>query len=250
MKTYIYKKTKLAELRLDTFVPDSNASGAAIVFFHGSAWVTGSPEQFHPHCKHYASRGLVAMSASYRLNGTTGASPFDCVVDGRSCVRWIKVHAAELGIDPERLVVAGASAGGHVAACTVVMDHINDPNDDLSISTQPCALVLFNPVLDTTDTGWSGGVKQLGDRAEELSIVHHMKPGIPPTLILHGTDDSVTPFANSEHFAELAQANGATCRLIGYEGADHGFFNFEVGDGSAYRETVKATDEFLQQLFS
>lgn len=245
MKTYIYKKTELADLRLDTFSPEGEASGAGIVFFHGSAWVTGSPEQFHPHCRHYASKGMVAMSATYRLNRSTGQSPFDCVVDGRSCVRWIKAHADELGIDPERLVVAGASAGGHVAACTVVMDHINDPDDDLSISTNSCALVLFNPVLDTTHTGWAGGVEQLGDRAEELSVVHHMKHETPPTLIHHGTSDAGTPIANSENFAALAKANGSTCILLSYEGEDHGFFNHGLGDGSAYRKTVKATDEFL-----
>lgn len=248
MQSIVYKETERAVLRLDTFLPQGEASGAAIVFFHGSAWRVGSPEQFHPHCQHYASRGMVAMSASYRLNGSTGDSPFDCVVDGRSCVRWIHAHAGELGIDPLRLVVGGASAGGHVAACTVVMDEINDPEDDLSIPLQPCALVLFNPVLDTTETGWAGGIQQLGDRARELSVVHHMQKPIPPTLIHHGTIDKATPIANSEHFAALAHANHSTCVLHRYEGEGHGFFNHNVNEGACYHKTLQATDEFLATI--
>lgn len=249
MEEIIYKQTEKADLKLFTFRPkDSNCLSPAIVFFHGSAWVTGSPEQFFPHCEHLAKRGFVAMSASYRLNKSTGSSPFDCVIDGRSAVRYIKTHAEELGIDPDRLIVSGASAGGHVAVCTMLMDEINDPEDDLNVSTDCSAFILFNPVLDTTATGWKGGPDQLGDRCRELSPIHHLRKGLPPTVIFHGEEDGATPYANTRDFADKMNEFGDQCEVFSYKGMDHGFFNHGMHDNKPYHDTLSKIDAFLANL--
>ena len=73
---------------------------AAIVFFFGGGWVGGTPKQFFPHCTYLASRGMVAISAEYRVKDRHGVTPLECVLDGKSAVRWVRAHASELGIDP------------------------------------------------------------------------------------------------------------------------------------------------------
>ena len=118
-----YKITPQDTLHLFVFKPDTaNTSKSAIVFFFGGGWVNGNPSQFFEHGKYLASRGMVAFCAEYRIFSKHGTTPFECVEDGKSAVRWIREHADEFGIDPEKIVAAGGSAGGHVAACTSIIE--------------------------------------------------------------------------------------------------------------------------------
>ena len=87
-------------------------------FFHGGGWKDGTPTVFYRHCKYFASRGIVAMSADYRVGRRDGAKPAQCVSDAKSAIRWLRQHAEKLGIDPNRIVASGGSAGGHLAAAT------------------------------------------------------------------------------------------------------------------------------------
>ncbi|MGB2011452.1 MAG: alpha/beta hydrolase, partial [Akkermansiaceae bacterium] len=108
-------------LTLDIFYPDDFKQGQkrpAIVFFFGGGWVGGKPSQFYVQAAYLASRGMVAISASYRTKKSHKVEPSGCVEDGKSAIRYIRKHAAELGIDPDQLAVGGGSAGGHVAAAT------------------------------------------------------------------------------------------------------------------------------------
>lgn len=114
-KSVIYKTVDGVDLKLHLFYPsDSNRSDKmpAIIFFFGGGWNGGSPSQFYPHCKYFASRGMVAMSAEYRVKSVHGTSPRECVKDGKSAIRWIRQHAAQFGIDPNAIVAGGGSAGG------------------------------------------------------------------------------------------------------------------------------------------
>ena len=86
----VYKKTEQGELRLHIFNPvgfSSSDSRPVIVFFFGGGWVNGNPEQFFPHSEYLASRGLVAISAEYRVENNHGTSPIECVKDGKSAIR-------------------------------------------------------------------------------------------------------------------------------------------------------------------
>ncbi|MEM8713895.1 MAG: alpha/beta hydrolase fold domain-containing protein, partial [Planctomycetota bacterium] len=83
-----------------------------------------------------------------------GPRPTTCVEDGKSAVRWIREHAAEIGVDPGRLAAGGGSAGGHVAAAIATVNGFNADQDDLSVSCVPEALVLFNPVFDNGPGGY------------------------------------------------------------------------------------------------
>lgn len=148
---FVYKTVGERKLMLDLDYPPGWKPAdkrPAMVFFFGGGWTQGTPNQFTPQAKYFAKRGLVCVRADYRLRGKDSVQIDKCVEDARSAMRWVRSHAAQLGIDPNRIVAAGGSAGGHLAACTFFAGEINAPNDDQSISPQPNAMVLYNPVLD------------------------------------------------------------------------------------------------------
>lgn len=144
-------------LNLHVFNPEGHQasdSRPAIIFFFGGGWNSGSPSQFHPHCAYLASRGMIAISAEYRVRDFHGTSPQECVLDGKSAVRWVRQNAASLGIDPGKILAGGGSAGGHVAAAAGTLSGYEEPGEDLAVSSRPDALVLFNAVFDNGPTGY------------------------------------------------------------------------------------------------
>ena len=156
-----------------------------------------------------------------------------------------------MGIDPNRVIASGGSAGGHVAACTGVINGLDEVGEDSTINSIPNAMILFNPVIDTTEKDY--GLKKVGiDRKIEISPCHHVKSGIVPTLIFHGTTDKTVPFENVKRFTELMNESGNICELIPFEGKGHGFFN-----GSFFRKnntdddfniTMEKSIEFLTKI--
>jgi acetyl esterase/lipase len=246
-KKITYKKTGQADLKLHTFLPPNwkaSDKRTAIVFFFGGGWVGGSPSQFYSYSRDLANKGLVAFSAEYRINKKHGTSPFECVEDGKSAVRYIREHAAELGIDPDKIIAGGGSAGGHVAACTGVIDGFDAEKDYDRASSVPNAMILMNPVIDCSPNGY--GYDKLGDRYKEISPVEHVHSGIAPTLFFHGTADTTVPFENAEDFTAKMKAAGNYCKLVSFEGMNHGFFNFGRNKNFSYYKILKEIDKFLK----
>jgi acetyl esterase/lipase len=256
----VYKTVGDVKLSLWIYTPEGHKPGdgrAAIVFFFGGGWRNGSPKQFEPQCKYLASRGMVAIAADYRVASRHNVKAKECVADAKSAVRWIRRHAASLGIDPNRLAAGGGSAGGHLAACTGIVPGFDEASEDASVSSIPNALVLFNPaVLLATVEGQrplnperAGDIlERIGVEPAQLSPYHHVKAESPPTIIFHGQDDATVPYRTVELFAEAMEKAGAPCKLVGYEGQGHGFFNYGRGDNAMYRRTLAAMDEFLTEL--
>ncbi len=252
-KSEIYRKVGETELKVWIFEPwqKSNKPLPAIVFFFGGGWTGGSPTQFEPQSRHLASRGMIAIVADYRVKTRQGAKPADCVSDAKACVRWVRANAARLGIDPERIAVGGGSAGGHLAASVGSLPGLDTAQDDKSVSCLPNALVLFNPAtvmapfpgLDLKGFGAGLDEEKLGSAPAEISPIHHIKKGMPPTIIFHGKADTTVPYPSVEKFAAVMRAAGNRCDLIGYEGEKHGFFN-----KSKYSETLAAAADFLVSL--
>lgn len=244
----VYKTVGDRELHLDLFEPEGlkpSDRRACFVFIHGGGWGGGEPRRMYTYCDHFAKLGLLCASLQYRLisKGPPATTPFDSVKDGRSAIRYIKAHAAQLGVDPEKIVVAGGSAGGHVAAATALFDDVNDETDNPSVTATPAALVLFYPVIDTGPQGY--GNAKCGANWKQISPVDHVRAGLPPTLVFHGTGDTVTPFAGAKLFDERMKAVGNRCELVVNDGGVHGYFLY---DRKLYDGAVARTEEFLRSL--
>lgn len=250
-KLLTYKQVGDVKLQLHLFKPSGHRPSdkrPAIVFFFGGGWTGGSPRQFYQQAKQFAAIGVVAFSAEYRVKGKHNTSPLECVKDGKSAVRWIREHAGQWGVDPDRIVAAGGSAGGHVAACTGVIDGMEEDGENLNVSSVPNAMILNNPVIDTTEKGY-GSKKFKPGQTTEVSPCHHVSKGIVPTLILHGTADKTVSFENVERFTRLMKAAGNVCVLVPFEGKGHGFFNgshFRPKNGDEDFDTImKKSIDFL-----
>jgi acetyl esterase/lipase len=133
---------------------------------------------------------MVAARADYRIKSKHDVTPKECVEDAKSAVRWIRQNAAKLGVDPDRIVAAGGSAGGHIAACTAFTPGLEADGEDIKISSKPNALVLFNPVLRFDNMPplmqRIGNDEALG---KAISPTLHLAKDSPPTLLLFGTAD-------------------------------------------------------------
>ncbi len=247
----VYKRVGDRELKLSVVRPADWKTGdrrPALVFFHGGGWTGGAPTQFDEHSRYFASRGLVCIQVQYRLLDAKSAQPPDaCIHDARTAMRWVRAHAAELGVDPARIGAGGGSAGGHLAAHAGLVDGTDDPSDDLKISAKPAALLLFNPVLDNGPGGW--GTARVGARFPELSPAHNVSRDDPPAIVFLGTKDNLIPVATLERFRAAMRQAGVRCDLHLYEGEGHGFFNHRgLGGGKAYALTVREADRFLASL--
>jgi acetyl esterase/lipase len=256
-----YKTIGDVKLAIHIFSPDGHKSEdhrAAIVFFFGGGWVGGSPRSFEQQCRYLASRGMVAMTADYRVFNRQGTRADKCVEDAKSAVRWVRANAKRLGVDPDRIAAGGGSAGGHIAACTGVIEGFEAVGEDTKVSSVPNAMVLFNPALvlapiPSRETNSNERMKEfetrMGTKPENISPTHHVRKGAPPTLVQHGKEDATVPYWTTEAFADAMKKAGNRCELVGYEGEKHGFFN--VGRGGSNKNfiaTTKRMDEFLTSL--
>src|SRR5688572_2103660 len=199
-----YKQAGDVALQLHIFEPagGSKTNRAAIIFFFGGGWNSGSPVQFEQHCRHLAARGMVAITADYRVNTRHQVKPTTCLADAKSAIRWVRKNAARLGIDPQRIAAGGGSAGGHLAAATATVSDFDEPGEDLKISAVPNALVLFNPALvlaplegvDAKDFESRVGSERMGTDAKNLSAEHHVMRGVLPNIVFYGRADKTVPF--------------------------------------------------------
>lgn len=207
---------------------------------HGGGWVAGTADVMYCVAQHFAQRGWLGVSLQYRIaRADRGTTVFDCVRDARSAVRYLRAHAAELGIDPNQIVVGGRSAGGHLAAATALLE-FDEPGEDMSISCAPNALALYSAVLDTSENGY--GKDTIGDRWAELSPLPHVRAGLPPTLVLHGLRDTTAPVVGAKAFAEAMVKAGNKCELILN---DRGGHSYMMRTEPLFLEAMRQTSDFL-----
>jgi acetyl esterase/lipase len=240
----IYKTIDTVQLRLHVFYPPGHNADdrhPAIVFFHGGGWVGGAPTQFYKQCGYLASRGMVAITASYRLINTHRTTPKECVKDGKSAIRWIRQHASALGVVPSRLAAGGGSAGGQVAAAAGTIEGFEEEGEDRTVSSKPDALVLFNPVIDNGPEGY--GYEKVKEYWRDFSPLHNIDEKTPPAVFFLGTVDRLIPVATGEKFRDLMLQKGRRCDLHLYENQGHGFFNTKM-----FYETLVEADRFLTSL--
>lgn len=232
-----YKKNPKGDLALHVFKPTTPAAKPrpAIVFFFGGGWKKGTPLQFYAECTHFASKGMVAISADYRTAFTHGTTAFEAVSDGKSAIRWVRQHAKELGIDPNQIIAAGASAGGQVAAAAGTLKGLDEPSEDPSISSRPDALALWYPVLDNGPQGY--GDAKIKARYMEVSPLHNVSSKTPPTIVFLGTKDRLVPVATARDFESRMKQAGVACEIQLFEGAGHPIYTYKNG-GSPERDII------------
>ncbi len=247
-RTLEYKTIGDVRLHLHVFDPpeSDSAQRPAIVFFFGGGWNGGSPSQFYPQARHLAEQGMVAFCAEYRVKSRNNTTPFECVQDGKSAMRWVRSHSQELRINPDRIAAGGGSAGGHVAAAVATVPGLNEPGESTEVSCVPNALVLFNPVYDNGPDGY--GYERVKERYVEISPFHNIRSGMPPAIVFLGTQDKLIPVNTGKEFQKKMLEAGSRSELKLYENQAHGFFNQSKGGSQNYSQTVQEMDQFLKEL--
>ena len=252
-KPFVYKRVGDQGLSLYVFRPKNqtaNRQVPAMVFFFGGGWTTGSPAQFQTHCEYLAKRGMVGITVEYRVSSRFPVKIEDCIEDAKSAMRWVRENSAKLGIDPNRIGTGGGSAGGHLAACTELIDSCNAESDNRETSAKPNALVLFNPALSIAPDPRLPGSREQFDRVSkrargDISVLSPLKFASskqPPMLMFFGTKDRLLPSAKL--YQSDSKKAGNVCEMRTYDRAGHGFFNREP----YLSKTIREMDDFLVQL--
>jgi acetyl esterase/lipase len=208
------------KLNAYVFSPPGKASAqpmAAVLCFHGGGWVAGSAEWTAKEARRFAALGMTAVSIDYRLSEGK-ITPIEALDDVRAAFRWIREHAAEFNIDPTRVAGYGVSAGGHLAAAAAI---------DLSgegingARSKPDLLLLWSPALDVAADGWFVKLLQGRANAAAYSPLEHAGATTPPTCIVNGDRDTLTPLTKAERFRDRVMRAGGVCELHVYPGVGH-----------------------------
>ncbi|MEM7696962.1 MAG: alpha/beta hydrolase fold domain-containing protein, partial [Verrucomicrobiota bacterium] len=183
----------------------------------------------------------------YRVASRHQTTPRECVADGKSAIRWVRQNAARLGVDPEKIIAGGGSAGGHVAATTGICEGFDEETEDLSISSRPAALVLFNPVYDNGPDGY--GHSRAKTWFPAISPAHNLSDDDPPTVVFLGMEDDLIPVETAIKFQSEMMTHSLRSDLHLYESQPHGFFNRGKTSGHlGFIDTLTKTDRFLAEI--
>ncbi len=245
----VYKTTPQGELRLHVFSPAGEVQAAVqrpcVVFFFGGGWKSGTFRQFVPQAEYLATRGIVSACADYRILNEHKTLPDKSVEDAKSAIRWVRGHATELGIDPNKVIASGGSAGGHLAACTALVSAYDAESDDKTISAKPNAMVLFNPALNISTLfkeRVTGEAAMTLEMAEAITPNSFLSKDTPPAIIFFGTADKLK--LGGDEYVKKARELGLRAEMWSAKDMPHGFFNREPW----IQVTTRKMDEFLASL--
>ena len=240
----VYARRHGRDLTFDTFRP-VRPNGLGVVVMVSGGW-RSSPESFRPWmAAPLLRRGYTVFAVSHLSQPQ--ATVMEIVEDVNRGVRFIRHHAREYGIDPDRIGVTGGSAGGHLSLMLATRGgpgspDAADPVDRESSAVQ--AVAIFFPVTDllnlgaSTENAGDGGppksfAKAFGPQATDpavwkqigrgMSPIYHVAPGIAPILILHGGADTLTPLEQSEWFVARVREAGGVIKLMVRPGKQHGW---------------------------
>lgn len=233
--------------KLDLYLPAARPEGTrspAVVFIHGGGWRGGDKAERRAfnYGTHLARAGYVMISINYWMEAEDlwPKNLHDC----KNAVRWLRVHADRLGVDPERIGVAGGSAGGHLAlmvAYTTDVDGLEPAAPYPGVSSRvSCVINLYGITNLLTrqkvdKTGQPTGVLNSSvllrawPRAEHEALwrlaspVWHVKAGTPPTLTLHGLSDATVDYLQAKELAAKLDEHGVENELVLLEGIGHTF---------------------------
>ncbi len=241
----VYGTRHGAPLHFDVVRP-SSPNGLGIVYFTSGGWRSGGPGDSNPIVLAPLLRRGYTVFPVYHVSQPR-ATIREIVADSHRAVRFIRAHAGEYGIDPQRIGVTGGSAGGHLALMIATQGAPGDPAADDPVDRQSSAVqavAIFYPVTDFLDLGDStenpgdGGppksfraaleqepvdLERWRVTGRELSPLFFVSPALPPILIYHGDADTLVPLDQSQRFGARAREVGAIVELVVHRGGGHGW---------------------------
>lgn len=255
-----YAKRDTGPLSMDVVVPKGLEKPRPVVLWiHGGAWAGGWRDLMKPICDFTASFGYVSATASYRLMpvGVTFPAPVQDVADA---VRFLRSHAADYNIDPDRIVIGGESAGAHLAMLVGLADspELMASAPESEVSSAVSAIINIYGPTDMEDlyqnghwtnrsllTDFIGCTPQAcPDKWKASSPVNHIRADAPPVLILHGDFDPVVPFSQAQLLYDRSREVGAPVVLGRLEGAGHGWI------ANPYERTCQSTMPLIMMFLA
>ena len=201
----------------DLFLPRAGRAAIhgvpAVIYVHGGS---GNRQQFWHHAARLAAAGIAGVCIQH---------PFRRIDVPQAAVRWVRRHAAELGIDPQRIGAAGSSAGSYLACLLGILDAPED-----GISSKVSAVLSQKGLYGS---GTAADTKYFGDLLETLSPYRHARADTAPTLLIHAEDDSATPYEGAVAYHRRLRELGVWCELITDPAATHG-----IADKTVYYDRV------------
>lgn len=224
-----YKTIDSTTLKLDIY-HSKHLTGTAplIIFVHGGAWKKGDKHDYLPYLISYANKGYVTATIQYRLSG---AAKYPAqLLDVESAVKWLKQHADDYHIDPEKVAMVGGSAGGHLALMNA---YSNDRStlDESGFSSNVQGIVNFYGPSDLVheEAKDKSAIEYLIGKTyveapeiyKEASPIYTITKAAPPTLTFHGTLDELVPFGQSDRLHAKLQEVGVPSYYHKLEGWPH-----------------------------
>lgn len=267
----IYAETDGIGLLMDVFTPTGKSNGLAIVDVASGAWFSDRGKiNDHKRAQMFdifCGRGYTVFAV--RPGSRTKFTAKEMLANVKTGIRWVKLHKDEYKIDPDRLGLTGASAGGHLASLAAVTAEDGDERDNNPLfrnSTRVKAVAVFFPPTDFTNWGkikieegkagqvtkmiggllYTGGITDQSDEdifeaVKLISPAHQVTSKAPPFLIYHGDADPLVPLQQSEVFVEACKKQGVAAELIVKPGGGHPWPTIN-------EEVVKIADWFDTQL--
>ncbi len=241
-RSYMYKHSGGNAQEMEIYFPPRHDPAKArvpgLLLFHGGGWNGGHLSQFRAAAHYFASRGLVSATVNYRMLTKEAAKTLPpgetrkrvCITDAKSAIRWMKQHAAELGVDPQRIITGGGSAGGHIAVLATINGGLDDPSDPKGLATNVVAYLLFNPAFSSDDS-----------KDPQVDVLPYLETGFAPAIVFFGTDDKTWKPGWDAAYAKLKRLGNTTTQLWLAEAEAHGFFNRQPWTAL----TLIAADRFL-----
>jgi len=244
----VYAQIDTVALKAYVFRPGGlprAVSRPAIVIFHGGGWTIGEPAWAFTRAEHFARKGMIAVAAQYRLSNQSTVTPLEAMADARAIIRWMRANAATLGLNPDLIAAYGWSAGAHLAASAAIFD---DAMSKKGVSAAPNALILVSPAVDLENDNWPQRLLVARANVKAISPAAHVRPGMPPSIILEGSEDTVTPLTGVQLFYDRMHAAGNQCELHVYRGVGHLFTPADKRDDGWPQPDPKIQAEAFQKI--
>src|SRR5262249_37383133 len=242
----VYEHANGWEGKLDVYAqrtPPNSPPTPVVIFIHGGGWVQGTKEgSMIRGVLPYVAMGYSVVNVEYRLPHVSLAPA--AIEDCRCALRWVIAHAKDYNLDVNRIVVAGESAGGHLALTTGMIPASAGFDRMCFTTTEPrvAAIVDFFGITDIADLldgankkrfpeSWPYTVQWLGTQPNRAEIAKaaapltYVRAGVPPTIAIHGDADPLVPYAHSTRLLDGLQKAGVAHELVTIPGGGHGNFS-------------------------